>query len=404
MEVSNDFFAEEVRNGYKITKEMKELWSILLKLSLELKRVCDKYKLKYFLHDGSLLGAIRHNGFIPWDDDMDFILPRKDFDKFLEVASKEIKSPYYLQTLDNASDIFNNGRLVLRIDDTTYIRNHMELYAKDHQGIGIDILALDTCPEDIKLRNKQWNKTEKYSGMLYMKKYGKNIKRFSLLDWGRLKTRCIYYLSKLISDKFLIKQLNKYFTLHENSSSSKCVANNEAFKYRRIVFDKAFFKESIMVQFENLLLPVPNGYNEILKKIYGENYMELPPLEEQKANHSIIVNTKESYEKVLAHFQNIFDNTDNKEIVVFGAGQMFQHYLLNTKKWYRPVFVVDNNSKKWNTEINGFKICNPEEILKIPKEKHHVIICSIYYKEIIEQLKNMGVENYFVYIQNINWL
>ena len=386
------------------SKETKELCSILLKLALELKRICDKYKLRYFLYDGSLLGAIRHSGFIPWDDDMDFILPRKDFKKFLEVAAKELKKPFYLQTLDNTKEIFNNGRIVLRMDNTTYVRNKVDLYVKDHQGIGIDILALDNCPEDIKLRDKQWKKIDKYSGMLYMNKYGKNIKRFNVFSWGKLKTRFMYYLSKIIPDKVLVKQLNKYFTLYENISSNKCTANNEAFKYRHIVFDKSLFASSTMMQFENFSFPVPIGYDEILKTIYGEDYMKLPPQEERKSNHRIVLNTHESYKKVLSHFQDIFINTDNKQIVVFGAGQMLQHYLSNTKKCYRPVFVVDNDAKKWNTEINGFKVCNPKEILNIPKDKQHIIICSIYYKDIIEQLKNMGIENYYIYVQNINWL
>lgn len=385
-------------------KETKELWNILLNLALELKRICDKYRLKYFLHDGSLLGAIRHGGFIPWDDDMDFIMPRSDFEKFIKLATYEIKPPFYLQTVYNEKDIFNNGQIVLRVDDTTYVRTGNDLYSKDHQGIGIDILALDNCPDDIKLRDKQWKKIDKYFDMLYMKKNVKSLKIFSLFSFEKLKTMWMYCISKVLPYSFLKRQLNKYFVLYNDVRTNLCTVNNEAFKYSHKIFNKKFFSEAIMKKFENYSFPVPVQYNKILEIIYGKNYMELPPEAERIAPHRVLLNTHEAYNEVLKHFQNIFKNTSNKQIVVFGAGQMFKHYLGNTKKKYRPEFVVDNDSKKWNTTVNGYKVCNPNEILNIPKEKQYVIICSIYYKEIIEQLKNMGIENYYIYVQNIKWL
>ena len=105
-----------------------ENWNILLELALELQRICEKYHLKYFLHAGSLLGAVRHSGFIPWDDDMDFILPRADYDQFLLIAEKEIKPPFYLQTMQNSQGIFNNGRTLLRRDNTTGVQFIRDLY------------------------------------------------------------------------------------------------------------------------------------------------------------------------------------------------------------------------------------------------------------------------------------
>lgn len=382
-----------------------ELWSVLLKLALELKRICEKYQLKYFLHAGSLLGAIRHNGFIPWDDDMDFVMPRSDYEKFLQVAANEIKPPFYLQTLYNSGDIFNNGRTVLRMDGTTGVQHYRDLYSKGHQGIAIDIAALDNCPDDAKLRNKQWKDIDKWAGMLFLKKYGKNLYKLSVLDWGEIKTIILCNLSKLIPDKVLVDKLNQNTKKFNNINCSYYASNSEAFgNYRHIVLDKSLYKKVTMMKFEDYLFPAPLGYDEILKKYYGENYMLLPPVNERNGHHNVVIDTEKSYKDVLKHYQEIFKNTEGKKIVVFGAGKMFEHYLANVDKKYYPLFIVDNDKNKWNTKINDFKVCSPQEILKIPKEEQYIVICSVYYKEIIKQLKDMKIENYFVYVQDIKWL
>ncbi|MBR1621497.1 MAG: LicD family protein, partial [Prevotella sp.] len=95
IKIPDTFLKEEVRCDYKITREMKELWAIELDLYMELKRVCNKFNLKFAADSGTLLGAIRHNGFIPWDDDMDFSMPREDYEKLCEIAPKEFAPPYY---------------------------------------------------------------------------------------------------------------------------------------------------------------------------------------------------------------------------------------------------------------------------------------------------------------------
>ena len=95
--ITKDFLKEEVRNDFRVTTERKKLWAILLDLTLEFDRVCKKHGLTYFLWSGSMLGAVRHNGFIPWDDDIDVIMPRKDYERFL-LLGDEFKDPYFFQT------------------------------------------------------------------------------------------------------------------------------------------------------------------------------------------------------------------------------------------------------------------------------------------------------------------
>ena len=90
MEFSIDFFLDEVREGFFIPAMMKRAWAAELEILVEIDRICDKYKLRYFIDYGNLLGAIRHKGFIPWDDDIDIMMMRKDYEIFAEVANAEL--------------------------------------------------------------------------------------------------------------------------------------------------------------------------------------------------------------------------------------------------------------------------------------------------------------------------
>lgn len=91
------FFEEEVLCDYRVSKEMKAIWGVEFDLLVEFDRICRKYELKYSLAFGALLGAIRHNGFIPWDDDLDVFMPRKDYELFINIAQSELDSPYFMQ-------------------------------------------------------------------------------------------------------------------------------------------------------------------------------------------------------------------------------------------------------------------------------------------------------------------
>ena len=100
----------------------------------------------------------------------------------------------------------------------------------------------------------------------------------------------------------------------------------------------------------------------------------------------------------------MFEGCKGKKIILFGSGMMFEDYM---KKWgnrYRPVFLVDNDENKWNRSRMGIEIKPPKALLEIPVEKQHLIICSFYYKEIEKQLQEMGITNYHIYIQKLEWI
>ena len=115
--VTEDFLKEEIRNDFLVTTERKKLWAVILDLFLEFKRVCDKYGLKYYPCFGFLLGAVRHKGYIPWDDDLDVCMPRDDYERFLELRN-EFSHPYFFQIPETDPGYFY-GMAKIRNSNTT---------------------------------------------------------------------------------------------------------------------------------------------------------------------------------------------------------------------------------------------------------------------------------------------
>ena len=114
------FLEEEVRCGYTVSVEMKKLWAVELDLLAEFDRVCRKHGLTYFVDSGTLLGAVRHKGFIPWDDDIDVAMFREDYRKLPRIAAQEFQHPYFFQTPFTDPGLVMGGSR-LRNSDTTLI-------------------------------------------------------------------------------------------------------------------------------------------------------------------------------------------------------------------------------------------------------------------------------------------
>ena len=110
LDYNPNFLKEEVREDYTVSENMKKLWLVELDILNKLIQVCNKYGITYFADAGTLLGAVRHKGFIPWDDDIDIILPRKDYDKLLSVAKEEFQYPYYVEKPSITISVFSQQR------------------------------------------------------------------------------------------------------------------------------------------------------------------------------------------------------------------------------------------------------------------------------------------------------
>lgn len=385
--------------GYRTPDKMKRTWEVELAMLDQVDRICRKYGLQYFLVHGSLLGAVRHKGFIPWDDDLDIAMPRKDYDRFIELAGRELPEPLSVHTPATEQDIFWGGYARIRNSMTTAIEPK-EMDHKGNLGIWIDILPFDVCtPDDKKVEMKE-KRICRCQRMLYAEIYGREFRAFGGLrpwkwKWYRLLAKCRGH-DKLCS---LLEEAQRMYT---DEVSDQIAFFTGMGKYRRL--SAADFAAAAYLEFEGRMVPVPIGYKNYLFALMGRDYMKYPPEEERKPKHRGIYDPERPYTEYVSLLCDTFADVKDKKIILFGAGLMFEDYMKKYGDKYRPAFLVDNDENKWGRSRMGILIRSPEEILEVPEEKRKLIICSYYYREISEQLDKMGIRDYKVYVQEMEWI
>ena len=163
-------------NDYKVSDKMRRIWQVELAMLDKVDAICKKHDIHYFLLHGTLLGAVRHKGFIPWDDDLDIGMLRKDYDKFMEIAPKELEEPYFLQTMWTDHNCFFGGLAKLRNSETAGITER-ELGHNCNLGIWIDILPVDYCIDDEKKLTSKERNIKQVCHWMTAKVYGNELKR-----------------------------------------------------------------------------------------------------------------------------------------------------------------------------------------------------------------------------------
>ena len=292
MSTRDDFLKPEIREGVEVSAELKAAWKVMLDMLEEFIRICEKYDLKYCLDGGTLLGAIRHKGFIPWDDDLDVSLPRKDFNRFLEVAKEELKPPLFLQYGTTDPEHFQafaciRNNLTSAIDEA-WVRDGR----RHSMGIGMDIFPFDYVPgrtSDLKWmlwRNKQIRRLHGYVFTRHLKGWRKWVVR-----------PCFIVLYKLIGNKRLTKWRDRNFATYTDANAPRY--GNIAFQLgnERGIFRKEVFKNRIKVPFEYIEAYVPGGYDEYLTHLYGANWKM--PIRGVSDHNPLLVDARQPYKQLL---------------------------------------------------------------------------------------------------------
>jgi lipopolysaccharide cholinephosphotransferase len=254
--------------------ESKEIQLSILKF---LKQVCLENNLKWFLGYGTLIGAIRHKGYIPWDDDIDIVMPRSDYMKFIElIKNKEryvILNPY---DYDDYNYLFSK-----LVDTRTVLYENQSKTNSPKMGVGIDIFPLDGLPENYNEIEKHFYKLSKLNSryinsIVKMEIHGVKNKVKQII-----KIPYIIYC-KLVGTKHWKKLiLDSMETYHyDNSNFVGFMVSMYGIKQ---VFNRQIFADSVDVEFEGGKYPAPIGYEEFLTVLYGD-FMKLPP-ENERVNH-----------------------------------------------------------------------------------------------------------------------
>lgn len=276
--LGEDFFKDEVRCDYLVTSKMKRIWAVLLDMYLAFAEVCEKHGLKYCVMGGSLLGAIRHNGFIPWDDDFDVLMLREDYNKFMEVAPKDFAHPLFLQTPYTDPDYFVSW-IKIRNSETSgvsLLTNHRRF----NQGLFFDIFPMDYC--DINTIEKDTVEINTLN-----KKLGAFMRRGSKrLNERQKQDEFTYYTDNPLSVWKEIQQIASNEKYRNSGFLCNTVYTGDPYNFR--MHPANCYTEIIDHEFEGITVKIPVGYDEILSIMYGE-YMKLPSVENRGVRHHDII-------------------------------------------------------------------------------------------------------------------
>ena len=288
---------------------MKKVWAVQLDLIAEFARVCEKHNLKWWIDYGTLLGAVRHKGFIPWDDDVDILMMRSDFEKLCELADNNFQHPYHLRTPYNDYELPMEFAK-LHNEDTTMLDGYDALFMMKQgrkfsysQGIYIDIFPLYGVPDDdeeflrIFKRLKSYKKKANLCYKLIYNYYPAYTK------WKRPFKAMLHYLAKVFG---IHSDYRKYFnefmeTLNMyDTPDSKRVAEfwpiSQQDFLENLVLPRAYFDETVYLQFEMLSLPTSSCYEELLERSYG-NWHEF----KISAPHGKFYDADRSYKYYIEH-------------------------------------------------------------------------------------------------------
>ena len=276
------FFEEEIRDEFYVGTKRKKVWAISIDLLLQVEKICKELGINYFVICGTNIGAVRHKGFIPWDDDIDIGMLREDYNKFVAVAQDKFVEPYFLQTTLTDDGFYNRQFIRLRNSRTTGI-SPCDQKKRINNGIFLDIFPLDGYEEKMDTK---------------MFLFGSKIK--SATAWNychydmvqRVPTRKIM---KFLTPLIIPGGVKRYFTKHNKRATALSKKYNRyvgimysffGYKTEKLIWDKECFSQTVFLPFENIEVPVPAGYDKVLTITYGD-YMKFPPKEVRGKHHDI---------------------------------------------------------------------------------------------------------------------
>ena len=258
MKLPDHFLDEEERCGFTVSPKMKKIWAVELDLLHEFQRVCKKYNLKYFTDSGTTIGAVRHNGFIPWDDDIDLAMFREDYKKLCQIAPQEFKHPYFFQTEESDPGSARGHGQIRNSLTTGILESERDLHYRFNQGILLP----------------RWNFIARAINFIKYK----------------------YYHSKFFFphgyNKFLY-EYEKCASKYVSDNTTKYITNLSLLPYKehrtRLRED---YSSAIEFTFEMLSLPVPIGYDRILTNVFGNWKV---PQKEPSLHGGIFFDPEKSY-------------------------------------------------------------------------------------------------------------
>lgn len=258
------------------SERLRKLQLVQLLSLLEIKRICDKHNIHYTPIGGTLLGTVRHKGFIPWDDDIDVGMLREEYNKFLEVAKNELRPEFFLQTYETDPN-YPKAIARLCVNGTRYMLK-WEKDADIHHGVFTDIFPYDNSPND-KLQQMYHKYMIKWLYYATYHKYSPYQKPTSIK--GKIFSFAVS-LPFTFSNKKSVRVLwDKIMQKYNSVPTKHVVRTGSGYPYEKVRVKRVLMEKFVEMEFEGFKISVLKGYHEHLSDNYGD-YMELPPIEKRR--------------------------------------------------------------------------------------------------------------------------
>jgi len=261
-------------------KTLTKLHKIQIEILDEIVRICDKHKLEYYLVGGTLLGAVRHKGFIPWDDDIDIAMMRKDYDLFIKYAKEELDNKYYLDCFETNKECYLPFAKIKK--NNTIFKEEISAHLNNHKGIFVDIFPIDNA-------NKQNSLFQKVQAII-ARNITESIKfKRKMMKLKKTRHPILSAALSVFPCQTLMKIQDKISRLNKNNNSEYVVVIAGAYGYRKETNKRCIFTPTKKVSFEGKQYSAPADPNTYLSKLYGD-YMKLPPKEKRRNHMPIEIN------------------------------------------------------------------------------------------------------------------
>ena len=282
-----------IKELVEIDDNLKEkIRKIQLKMLEDLNKLCLENEIKLMLGGGSFLGAIRHKGFIPWDDDIDLMMLRSDFDNLLKVLGSLPKEYEFQYITPERTSYCTFAKLIYKNSSLVEVGNEN---IPKLQGIYLDIFIIENVPDNKIISffyGLKCNYMQLVSSSIVMTKFPSeyNKKIFMQSFSGRIN----YFIRKIIGFLYKYQNIEKYFTKvdkifkkYKNKKTNYITIPSGRKHYFGEKLPKEIFMNLIEYPFENLKILGPKDYRIYLENLYGNNYMQLPPIEKREKHHCI---------------------------------------------------------------------------------------------------------------------